>query len=94
VGDVGDIFNDTRAARADESKVRRAGNREKSAAVLAGAGVAFVSNNGGAHLVVEDRVDFWPGTGLWIVRKTLHRERGVFKLVKWLQRNPIDRGTP
>lgn len=69
---------------AEESKRRRAGNRENSAKILAENGVGFESKNIGAHLIVKGpsiTVDFWPGTGKWIVRggKT---GRGVFNLMK------------
>lgn len=74
----------------EESARRRANSRRDSAAMLRGKGVEFVSLNKGAHLVIEDRVDFWPGTGLWIVRADQnrgHRGRGVKALCKWLERN-------
>lgn len=74
----------------EESERRRANSRRDSAAMLRGKGVEFVSRNKGAHLVIEDRVDFWPGTGLWIVRADQHRGRGVKALCKWLKRNKRD----
>lgn len=69
---------------AEESKQRRAGNRENSAKILADEGIKFESKNLGAHLIVSGHsitVDFWPGTGKWIIRggKT---GRGVFNLLK------------
>lgn len=51
---------------------KRADNRQASAEILKTAGVRFISNNGGAHLIVEavgHYVDFWPGTGKWITRR-------------------------
>lgn len=68
----------------EESKQRRAHNREASAQLLAGAGIYFASSNAGAHLIVSAHgrtVDFWPGTGLWIERGG-KRGRGVFGLIR------------
>jgi hypothetical protein len=67
-----------------ESQQRRAGNRENSAKILADNGIRFDSKNAAAHLIVYGAsitVDFWPGTGKFIVRggKT---GRGVFNLLK------------
>lgn len=67
-----------------ESQQRRAGNRENSAQILADNCIKFDSKNLGAHLIVHGEaitVDFWPGTGKFIVRggKT---GRGVFNLLK------------
>lgn len=76
---MGDVFNSMRAA----SQQRRADNRERSAALLAEAGISAVSNNAGAHLVVAGGWDFWPGTGLWKERAGRKRKgRGVFGLIR------------
>lgn len=49
---------------AKRSKKRKLGKAE-----LFAAGIPFESKNGGAHLIVKpgtpERVDFWPGNGLW-----------------------------
>lgn len=69
------------------SQARRAGNREESPKLLTAAGVTFTTHNLGAHLIVDGPecvVDFWPGTGKWIVRKGGPTGRGVFKLLKFL----------
>ncbi len=67
----------------EASKQRRAANRENSAQLLREHGVPFVSKNSGAHLVIDGGwADFWPGTGLWIIRITKQRERGVFPLIR------------
>lgn len=50
------------------SESRRAVNRDRGAALLTEAGIAYASHNGGAHLVVTalgQTWDYWPGTGLW-----------------------------
>lgn len=72
-----------------ESKERRAKNRASSAEILKANNVEFESKNDGAHLVIRlpDRViDFWPGTGTFIDRKHNKNERGVFNLIKKIQR--------
>lgn len=78
--DMGALFRDYKAMR----QRKRADNRESSADMLRQAGIAFQSNNDGAHLIVRargDTIDFWPGTGLWIRRGTNQRKRGVGKLL-------------
>lgn len=78
--DMGALWREHAAAR----QVKRANNREASAAMLRDAGISFTSNNAGAHLIVEfagHTVDFWPGTGLWIMRGSTQRHRGVRRLI-------------
>ena len=58
--------------------------RIDSARILREHDVGFVARNGGAHLWVRGTVDFWPGTGKWIVRKTNEKGRGVFGLLRHL----------
>ncbi|QGZ42684.1 hypothetical protein IP92_04905 [Pseudoduganella flava] len=83
MSDMADDFNALRKARQE----KRSDNREHSAAVLTRAGVQYEVKNLGAHLVVQagaQTVDFWPGTGLWIVRGSPTRRRGVRKLVEYV----------
>lgn len=52
--------------------------------MLLKAGIRFETKNLGAHLIVRAlglTVDFWPGTGLWIVRDTKRQGRGVQRLI-------------
>lgn len=79
-----DIFKAMKEAK----RGRRAGNTEKSTQILTERGVAFESKNDGSHLVVQgagDVIDFWPSTGLWIVRANGKTEsvkgRGIFNLL-------------
>lgn len=80
--DDGDIWRAHRQARAE----KRAANRQSSAEILAAAGIAFTSKNFGAHLIVQhgsERIDAWPGTGLWRTRSKPQIEgRGVRQLLK------------
>jgi len=76
-------------AMAALSQQKRAANRAAAPNLLTQAGVQFTSNNLGAHLVVVAGafvVDFWPGTGLWIVRGAAARRRGVFGLLDFIAR--------
>lgn len=76
-GDMGDTFN----AMKEASKERRANNRDRSTEILVLAGVPFVSKNNGAHLIVDGRFDFWPGTGLWKERDARRKGRGIRSLL-------------
>ncbi|MOA03684.1 hypothetical protein D3C78_1232040 [compost metagenome] len=70
-----------------ESQERRERNRKSSAQVLADRGIAFMSKNGGAHLIVSHEgevADFWPGTGKFAVRGG-KSGRGVFRLIEILE---------
>lgn len=81
--DIGAMWREHKAERA----IKRAKNRDDSVRLLREAGIVFESNNGGAHVVIDnDRrlIDFWPGTGLWIVRGADKRRRGVALLLKFL----------
>lgn len=72
--------------QSEASKAKRASNREYSARLLTEAGIAFETRNDGAHLIVAGRYDFWPGTGLWMVRGDRTKNRGVRKLIARIQR--------
>lgn len=80
-----DLSSDYKAIR-EYSKARRSNNRDKGAQYLRDAGIAFESKNGGAHLIVVDHVDYWPGTGLWSDRRTPDAGRGVASLLRYLKR--------
>lgn len=60
-------------------------NRPAAAQMLKQAGIPFESKNGGAHLIVAGRYDFWPGTGLWQARGEATKQRGVRRLIARLQ---------
>lgn len=84
MGDMGDDFNFMK----NRSREKRADNREYSAAVLTRSGIVFESKNMDAHLIVlggAKVIDFWPGTGLWIVRGSKEKRRGVRKLVEFVE---------
>lgn len=67
------------------SAAKRAGNRDASVRLLEQAGIPFESKNGGAHLLVAGRYDFWPGTGLWQARGEATKQRGGRRLIARIQ---------
>ncbi|VTU38488.1 hypothetical protein H4CHR_04438 [Variovorax sp. PBS-H4] len=72
----------------EESKQRRAANREHAPKVLAEAGVKHTILNHGAYIRIGREVaDFWPGTGKWIDRKRNVEGRGVKNLIAHLKRS-------
>lgn len=82
MGDMGEVFNDLKQVK----KEKRAANTQSSTEILKAEGFTFLSLNGGAHLVVAGNgiVDFWPSTGLWIVRGG-KKGRGVKNLIKFIK---------
>lgn len=80
---IGEFCNGVNSAR----KAKRADNRAFSLAALKTAVVDCSTKNGGDHLVVPIRghtIDFWTGTGLWIMRGSTKRHRGVSSLIKFV----------
>ena len=72
-----------------DNQVKRQQNKEYSTDLLIQAGVTFREYNNGLQLVIyheEDTIDFYPSTGLWIVRKKHYQRRGVQKLLRYLQK--------
>lgn len=81
MGELGEYWRDVNQASAD----KRAANREKSAEILRLRGINFKSKNNGVHLVVyglREVIDFWPGTGKYVVRGSGVTGRGVRNLLK------------
>jgi hypothetical protein len=80
---MGEFFEGRRLAQQE----KRASNRAWSTQLLAESGVFFTSHNAGAHLIVAERWDFWPGTGRFNERKgrpghPKREGRGVQRLLK------------
>lgn len=85
MSDMGEDFNFLKKLKQE----KRSNNRESSAKLLADAGIKFEAMNIGAHLIVSagiKTVDFWPGTGLWIVRGDKVRRRGVHSLIAYVKK--------
>lgn len=89
MSELGDDFREWQQAK----KAKRSSNTEQSTSILTRAGIVFESKNGGVHLIVfaaSKIVDFWPITGLWIVRDgKVQKRRGVRKLVEFVEQQHI-----
>lgn len=84
MSELGEYFHDMKKFRQSQ----RAKNRLGSTNMLQAAGITFESKHDGAHLIIQagtDMIDFWPGTGLWIVRGGRLRDRGVKKLINYIK---------
>lgn len=81
----------------EHSKQKRTHNRSNSTAILTAHGIPFVVKNEGAHLIVtagQKKINFWPGTGLWMVQGEPQRHGGVFKLLKYLKEDNANQINP
>lgn len=84
MSELGDTFR----AMKEESKTRRESHRKTSPELLTAHNISFESKNWGAHLVVSCKpnlIDFWPGTGKWIERRTNNTSRGVNRLITFVK---------
>jgi len=73
----------------DLGRERREHNKTCSTVLLAEKKIPFVLKNNGVHLIVADRFDFWPSTGLFMERGIIEgrkriQGRGVFNLIRHL----------
>lgn len=88
--DLAGDLNSLKKMLKEDSKVRRAKHRENAPILLTEAGIPFTSSNDGAHLIIlsNPRIDFWPGTGKWIVRTVTptFTKRGIFPLLRYLKK--------
>lgn len=65
---------------------KKSKRRDQSPKLLKKAGISFRSSKDGVHLVVKGKrctIDFWPGTGTWIVRNR-KRGCGVGNLIQYI----------
>lgn len=80
----GEMWAEYRAER----QAKRASNRAHAEAQLrAVPGITVTTANDGAHYVIGSSagvIDFWPGTGLWIVRGSTKRRRGIAGLIQFI----------
>lgn len=66
----------------EERKRKTTRNKEYAPIRLTEVGIAYTTTNG-EHYVIQDRWDFWPGTGLWIDRLDKRRRfRGIERLIE------------
>ncbi|ABV74323.1 hypothetical protein BA3_0038 [Thalassomonas phage BA3] len=86
MGDIGDLWRETKQARKAERKQRKESNYSSSVQMLVDNGIGFEDK--GYHLVVKHKgmiADFWPTTGKFNIRKTPKYKRGVRMLIKLLR---------
>lgn len=81
MSDMAEIFNSMREVKREKRKA----NTVSSTECLQREGIPFVTNNGGVHLFVDGAIDFWPSTGLWTVRHTRIKRRGIRSLINFLK---------
>ena len=65
-----------------QSGEKRADNRAYAITRLNTAGIKYEIKNKGAHIIIADRWDFWPGTGKWRDRKCNKYYRGIESIIK------------
>lgn len=82
MGDMGEYWRDVKPIMKRESQVRRGQNRVEGWKALAERRIPHVVKNDGAHIIVDDRIDYWPGTGLWKVRGSKQSGRGIGALLR------------
>lgn len=88
--DISETFKDLRQA----SQEKREHNRKYSTKLLSSRRIKFKVVNKGYHLIIlndqeENFIDFWPSTGLWKVRGTTERKRGIKSLLEYLKTHGI-----
>jgi len=84
---MGDMAEGWAEFRAYKQKKKRS-NLAFSTRQLTEAGLTFTSNNYGVHLVLmkgSQPIDFWPSTGLWWIRGTPTKRRGIGNLIKFMK---------
>lgn len=69
---------------------KRAINKSAGTSLLKEFAIPFESKNGGAHLIVDNRFDYWPSTGKFLDRKNGRYDIGVRNLlsqfgIEWSQ---------
>jgi len=79
MGDMGDFWRDVNGYY----QAKRRSNLDRSTGIMECSGVPFASKNNGVHLIVADRWDYWPSTGLFIDRHTKKKGRGVNNLLRY-----------
>jgi len=73
-----------RRAHHAAQQAKRADSRARNTELLRQAGIPFVVKNNGAHIIIADAVDFWPGPGKWHSRTLPTKGYGVRELLKFL----------
>jgi hypothetical protein len=76
------IMNEAFKGSYDYQRQKKQNNLSQSTDILIKNKIAFESHNNGIHLVVMNRWDYWPSTGLFIDRTNKKQGRGIFNLLR------------
>lgn len=86
MSEIAEVWADLR----ELSRKKKRSNLAASTSMLTHNGIPFVAHNGGIHLVMtkgNETIDFWPSTGLWWIRGTSNKRRGVKRLLAYMKGN-------
>jgi hypothetical protein len=84
MGDMAEGWAEFRAYK----QAKKRSNLAASTSLLKHNNVPFVMHNGGIHLEIRltaEVIDYWPSTGLWWIRSSRNKRRGVHKLINYLK---------
>ena len=84
MGDMAEVWDGWREMK----QAKRRSNLAYSTNKLVREGLTFTSHNNGIHLVLIKNgqpIDYWPSTGLWWVRGTRNKRRGIDKLIAFMK---------
>lgn len=70
----------------EATRIKKTHNKICSTSILQSMGINIEIKNNGIHIIVDNKIDFWPTTGKYIVRKNQKKGRGVFNMIKELKR--------
>jgi len=95
MSELGDLYKQIATRKRD----KKARNLAYSTQALKDHGITFTSHNNDNQLIITvkgaRKIDFFPSTGLWIIRKTQERDRGLATLLAYYKENyaPATTGT-
>ncbi len=82
MGGLSEVYHEMNQQR----KLRRYNRTVIAPSILTENNIIFTVHNGGAHIVIGKKIDFWPGTTRWYVRETKHTRFGIGKLIKFINK--------
>lgn len=84
MGNVGDLYRDLK----EDRRRKKLSNAANSLALLKLKQVPYrILNALNWHLLIDERIDFWPSTGKWRERQTGKQGRGVQNLIRFFRLN-------
>jgi len=81
MGDVGDFWRDVKTDWKQRSKDKKWANIQNGEQALTGMKIPFEKKSL-HHYVVGNKIDYWPSTGKYIVRKNNKSGRGLKNMVR------------